>query len=94
MLRPTLRFTCLWLLSAVAGSAHDLMTSSTDIWLRPDSMQVDLAFASATAVTLLNIAPTTHITDDNFAQTFQPLFEKDAPNLLTLTLDGQPLEPI
>jgi hypothetical protein len=94
MLRPILQFTCLWLLSAVAGSAHDLMNSSTDIWLRPDSMQVDLVLASATAATFLNVAPTVHITDDNFAEIYQPLFEKVAPSLLSLTLDGQPLSPI
>jgi len=95
MLRSPLRFVFLWLLTVAAASAHDFLQSSTDLWLRPDSMEVDLVMARAIAVALLNGAPANLITDDNFDDTYAPkLQEVVAPGLLNFTLNGQPLQPL
>jgi hypothetical protein len=91
MLRLPLRFIVLWLLTVAALPAHDLLNSSTDIWLRPDSMQVDVVMARAMAVALLNGTPANLITDDNFDETYAPKLQEAAAGLLNFTLDGRPL---
>jgi len=76
------------------AQAHDILQSNTDIWLRPDRMEVNLTMARAPSRELVDHPPPVPVTEDNFEATYHSLLNKSAASLFEITLDGQPLQPI
>lgn len=83
----------LFLIGTVAARAHDPQQASTNIWLRPDKMEVEVILSRAPVRLLLENAPKTPITEDNFESVYLPLLKPVAPKMLDITLDGQSLAP-
>jgi len=92
--RPTVWLTpALIFFSAVAAHAHDALQSSTNIWLRPDQMEVELILSRVPARSLVDNPPPVPVTDGDFGSTYHTLFQKSAPTLVDVTLDGKKITP-
>jgi hypothetical protein len=83
----------LFFLGAVAAHAHDTLQSSTNVWLQPDKMEVELILSRTPSRALLDQPPPVPPNDANFESTFHTLFQECAPSLLDITLDGKKMEP-
>jgi len=93
LLRRAWWFAALWLLAAAAAHAHDASQSSTDIWLRPEGMEVDLTLSRVPSRSLADNPPPIPVTVDNFEARYHALLRKSADSLFAITLDGQPWPP-
>ncbi len=83
----------LLLLGANTSYAHDPYVSTTDIWLRPDNCEVDIAMNRTLYRQLLDVRPAAALTDDNFDGIYRPLLANCAPSMLEITVDGAKLQP-
>ena len=93
MLRSLLCCLLLTALAVAPARAHDLLSGNTNLRLGPESMQVDFVIARIVAKGLLDHPPAAAITDDNFADLYQPPLQKVAAGLFTFTLDGKAILP-
>jgi hypothetical protein len=91
--RPSLLLVLSLALSMATAQAHDLLQSNTNLRLRAESMELDLLIARADAQVLIGHSPTSDITDQNFAD-LEPLLEKAAPGLFSLSVDDKTLTPV
>jgi len=73
--------------------AHDALQSSTNVWLRPDQMEVEVILARAASRSLADNPPPVPVSDDNFESTYHELFQKSAPTLVEVSVDGKKIEP-
>jgi hypothetical protein len=69
------------------------MQASTNVWLRPDKMEVEIIMSRAPVRLLLDHPPVTPVTEDNFEEAYHALLKKYAPEMLEITVDGKPLAP-
>jgi hypothetical protein len=77
----------------VTAHAHDALQSSTNVWLRPDQMEVEIILARAASRPLADNPPPVPVTEDNFESTYHELFQKSAPTLVEVSVDGKKIEP-
>ncbi len=93
-IRPTAWWpVVLFFFGTAAAHAHDTLQSSTNIWFQPDQMEVELIMARASSRILLAHPPPVPLTEDNFESAYHALYQKCAPDLLEITLDGQKMAP-
>lgn len=89
-----LQVSALLLLGINTSYAHDPYVSTTDVWLRPDNLEVDIVLNRTLYLRLLDNPPSSALTDDNFDSIYQPLLLKCAPAMLEVTVDGVKVEPL
>jgi len=77
----------------LVARAHDASQSSTNIWLRPDQIEVELIMSRVPSRALVDNAPPVPVTDANFESTYYELFQKSAPTLVEISMDGHKIEP-
>ncbi len=88
-----LRVAACLLFCANTSQAHDPYLSNTNIWLRPDNVEVDIFMNRTLNRRLLDNPPAVMLTDDNFDSLYHLLLVNCAPSMLEITVDGLKLEP-
>lgn len=87
------RLLFLCLLGTAAAHAHDYYQANTNVWLRPDKMEVEITLSRGASRMLLDKPPNTPVNEDSFEHDYHAALQKFAPEMLAITLDGKPLQP-
>ncbi len=80
-------------LGALPARAHNPLQGSTNLWLRPEGLEVEFVIGTASARHLSGNLSPTPITNENFS-TYQPRLAELAPALFDITSNGATLPPL
>lgn len=84
----------LCLLGALPAHAHDPFQATTNIWLRPDGMEVELIMALSPASHIVGDLADAPITEDNFYTIYQPRLADRAPSLFEISVNNATVQPL